>query len=949
MSEQAQFAILGEEEDPLLGLFFFESESTLVPGLNMNPGIDRPSATGMGALIGSEGLIVTCAHVVLALGACPGETVTLFGASAAVNIEVRAEVCAEGWQGPELDEQGQRDRALFWTDLWDSRPDVFRGDIAFLQILSASAVWHLRNREAVPVSPGAAQERLMQRARVLPFSRAGYKRAGAALVAWRVNWIFGGPDCQKGDARFLSYDREAHHAVRMSSMYVEHGFSGSPLWDPHRCTVVGLVRRALPAHKDLVLGTDARCFELHPLAKATPDRRMQALEMRLLSRLAAPVLDPWQDAAGGGSDARYIEPELAISAERNPLQAGTAVEYVPAIRYLSAQLARTPHMVVRGAAGSGKTALLRRLAMFLIERPLYAGGLRILPVLLNAAELLKSEIDLGHYLEQLWKSVRALDCTADAAVDVLAENGVTLVLLVDGLDEIVATRQTHILSRLHPASRSGRAGPAGRERDAIDAHILCSIVASRPTSQLASATVVGKRPYTIFDLCGFDENAINLFCADGFASAEAVAQFKLELRKLRWASGRVPPLQLQMAASLFQWDSAEPLPDRAVDLTASYVSHLIARGRQEFVERRVGKPRLANEVSTLYLPHIEEILAFCAACTIDGVSEGLSRTSFETMLESWTDASECVPWAGNVGSLASFLYQDFEAATAILSVRNDEDAPAQLVWAHRTFVETLNARHVYRACGGKFAPLSDRFKAMLKEAEHAQAIALLGVIDRAGAMEVSATLLTGCMQSPAAGTQPQLFSIRALAAGLDAGGRTRTAQVALLVRFFLTATNEPMICRQLFRNEDLPEAKEVLGYSELRNDIYAAMKARFRVRLTRASPYRPAIVLEREAQLLEHAKLWPEFLDMGLARPPARLRGDGHAVVAQGAGRPVGADGVARIEVVGKGDAATLLNMPASAFVAALATAARHTGPETPAARLVELAVMLYARESDAT
>lgn len=950
MGEPVEFAALREGEDPMLGLFFFEAESALAAELRMNPGGDRPSAVGMGALIGTDGLVVTCSHVVLALGACPGETVALYGASATVNIEVQAKVCVEGWEGPELDEEGNRYPALFWDDLWDARPDVFRGDIAFLKIDLASATWHLRNRELASDSIGAAQEKLIARARVLPFSRAGYKRAGAALMAWKVNWIHGGPDCQIGDARFLSYDIEAHHAVRMSSTYIGHGFSGSPLWDPHRRTVVGIVRRALPAHKDLVLGTDAHRFELHSAATASPDRRFQVLEERLLSRLMAPVLDVWQDTVGSGSDARYIEPELAIDAARDPLQPEPLIEYVPAISHLRAQFALMRHIVVRGGAGSGKTSLLRRLAMSLIEQPQFAKGLRIFPLLLSATELLKNEIDLGHYLERLWKAVRPIDCGSDSAVDVLAENGVTLVVLVDGLDEIAPAAQVQVLARLQPASRSGRAltpGMGGRQADALEPHILCSIIATRPSAQLASNLPLGKRPYTVFELCGFDKHAIDLFCAEGFGSAEAVAQFKQELRKLRWASGRVPPLQLQMAASLYQSDSAEPLPDRAVDLTARYVGHLIARGQQEFTERRVGKPRLANEVNALYLPHIEEILAFAAACTISGRGDGLSRERFEAMLEEWSGAPDLLPWAGNIGSLAGFLYQDFHAATAILSVRHDEDTSSNLVWAHRTFVETLNAMHVYRTCGRKYDLLREPFGAMLKEAEHAQAIALLGVIDRAGDMDVVAKLLTGCMQAPAVGSEPQLFSIRALAAGIDADGRTRFAQVTLLIRFVLTAAQEAKLCRKLFEQEDLPDAEEILAYPELRDDIYAAMKARFRFRLTHATPHRPAVVLEREALVLEQAKLWPEFLDLGLVRPQAVSQRIGRANAMPVRHGAAGADGIARVALVQEQGSATLMNIPVSEFVAALAAAARHTDPETSVAHLVEIAVMLYARASD--
>lgn len=938
------FEYLGLDEDPILGLFFFELEENLDPVHRANQSTNRPSSAGMASLITQNGLFVTCAHVLLALGARPGEEVTLFGASNAVTVELKARVCQEGWLGPELNEQGQRQPSLFWERLYDGRPDVFKEDIAFLRIVWGSVRWHPRSGQSMTAELGAAERHLLSYARVLPFSAPGYRTAGIPLKAWRVNWIWGGPDCQAGDAVFRSVDTGAHNAVRVSSKVLGPGFSGSPLWDAHRRTMVAIVRRGLLAMKadELVLATDARALLHHPDAFLVPDRRSMALEHRLLDALNSGFSGAYVDMAGPTRDLNYIPPEIALYTSTDPLQ--PVQERASAIEYIISHLGTIPGLVVRAPAGTGKSALLWRLAIQLLKVPTNADGRRVLPLLLSAADLLNHKLDLSTYLESQWLVVRPLDCEKDLVVDVLSDNGISLVLLVDGLDEIPSAQQANLLARLTTGVRAGaRRRPASRD-DAVDSLVLSAIVASRPIDVLKNPIGLQQRNLQVVDLCSFDSTRIEHFCALVFPEEVVRKNFKAALKHLRWASSGVPPLQLRMACALFSWEGE--LPARGLDLTSEYVKHWIERSTKDFLERQAQKPPMRNEVLDLYIPSIKEILAFAASSTLQLDRTELSAEGFHEALQAWVKSGKADNWAGNAGSLREFLFQDLPQVSAIISIRNaspgQEDKEQSLVWAHRTFVEYLSAEHLSRQSGEDASALMTHFDALLKSGEHGQALSLLGVIDRDRSVDLVSTILKNCMLSrnAVAGSRPQLFVIRALAAGIDAKGRTRSEQIGALIRFLVSDLRETQLCLHFFQTEDLPEAKEILAFPELKQDIFLGMKQRFRYRLMRATRSRPAVVLQREAMIIELAGLWPDFIDLGLRAPERAETLEGASLEGQ-----AGHAGVATIKVRRPNGADQVLTLPSDQFIDTLVAMARRTSPSIAAAELVELTINMQSRD----
>lgn len=932
------FPSISIDESPMLGLFFLEG--SLDPEVRVNLSTDRPLATGMAWLASSDGVVVTCSHVVLVLGAAPGMHLSLFGATESVDIEVKAEVLEMGWRGPTLDEQGAQPlHPFFWDALWDDRPDVFREDIAFLRILPETARWHDRD-ELGPGSPARSMEtaahRLLRNARVLPLNRAGYVRPGALLKAWSVAWVNGAPDCQQTEAEFRSFDRQGHHALRICGARIRKGFSGGPLWDSHRGVVVGMVRRGLPAMGDLVLATDGLAIgQAHSAVKLTADSRLSALRDRIAATLDNAQPQRYAFLEGARGDYLYVDPEVAeVHGSNDPLDSRHKQIPLPAIEHLSEALFSLRRVVVRGAAGIGKSMLLRRLGAELLSRAQQNVGLNVVPLLLGAAEFVARNLKLGDCLEEIWSVVRPVEMT-DSAIDVLAENGASLVLMIDGIDEIEERDLARLLARLD--IRRGGLGRSIRATDepvVVDRLVAAVVVTTRPSERwIASGSRDGFGTQGgLYDLLRFDTDRIDQFCTKAFPIRERRELFRNALRKVRWGRDKATPLQLNMAASVFVWKGA--LPDRSIDLTAQFVHLAIESARTDYVQRHQGPIR--DEVRDRYLPHLSEVLGFVAAAS-NATGDSLSEQGFVKAFNSLpSDRSR--PWATNLGSLFEFFYKDIPPYLPILIPHLDD---RRIEWAHRTFAELLGAEYLVTTQRSSSEAWEGLYNIL--EHGHGPGLALLGVLDRAGDDTTVETILRKCMDHNLGRLRPQLFALRALGAGLDAKGRTRRAQVKLLVRHLVSDFRERGLCIHFFIQEDLPEARDLLAYDELRDDFYQVMLDRLRSRIARATPMRPAVVMARESMILRLTGLWPDFLDLGLSPPSS----DGEAadtftfVPSRKPGTVSEQVGVARILVRDGNGFDRIVEMPALNFVASLAAVARNTSDDTPATRLIDLAVVI--------
>ena len=139
------------EKDPIGGLFFFQSqENEIIEKIQSG---DHEIATGIGFLIDKEGIVATCAHVIVAAGqgkVGPGGRITIH--SAAVPVSLEATVIPSKWIGPAFQENKFQE-SNYWRNYSDDQPQIFKQDLALLRLDIATARWHVnrtKNGQQIP-------------------------------------------------------------------------------------------------------------------------------------------------------------------------------------------------------------------------------------------------------------------------------------------------------------------------------------------------------------------------------------------------------------------------------------------------------------------------------------------------------------------------------------------------------------------------------------------------------------------------------------------------------------------------------------------------------------------------------------------------------------------------------------------------------------------------------
>jgi len=166
--------------------------------IDLKPSIVRvvgPDGTtvGTGFVVTDDGLVATCAHVVEAAGAGPGDTVrVVFHAT------------------------GEEREALVEPDWWRD-PDA--EDVAILRLEGPLP------EEATPLDLGAAEGSANH-----PFRAFGYPVVGDIEGLWAT-----------GEIKGLVRDAQGRQMLQLASAEIDRGISGGPVLDETRRWVVGMV------------------------------------------------------------------------------------------------------------------------------------------------------------------------------------------------------------------------------------------------------------------------------------------------------------------------------------------------------------------------------------------------------------------------------------------------------------------------------------------------------------------------------------------------------------------------------------------------------------------------------------------------------------------------------------------------------------------------------------
>lgn len=560
---------------------------------------------GAAFAIGPKGLLVTCTHVLKDAGWPDTEwRMVRFGTDEVIGVKVL-------------------DNHLRTAD---------GEDIAFVRIVGGVAE-DLPSLELAPLPPPRGAELYCY----------GFPETGDA----------GG---LPGRCRVTGPARIAGQAVlAIASDEVTVGFSGAPAIDEESGLVVGMVTaitvtdRFGKGGRTALLTPAENLAAIHPSARIGTDRRVRLYRKAVRARASAPNLLIIEAAAEASRDL-FVAPAMREQLADGPFSpTSQALTLDALIDGYSEPDARATCLV--GDAGAGKSAILRRVAVELVERRI------ALPVPVSATALSEAHgLDLSERLLGALRQSRTLGGEVQLPRDFLYGWARTLgqrfVVLVDGVDEIADRDDRSALLR----------DLKGMARElAAEGHAL--LVASRDVSELKALQEHFRRlvveplpPGSVDDMIG------------GVLGTDA-ADFRLAVDRVANRTLLDSPLVLQLLLGLYLSGERAPLSTVAGTFEA-YLQALRSTWR------RRGMP------ATPAAEHALDLLGIAAWCELTGDADAAIDASAAFLAE----------------QLGLGVHAAESAATRVLAFLGAEGAIVRgksaggLDWVHLSFRDFLAAR-----------------------------------------------------------------------------------------------------------------------------------------------------------------------------------------------------------------------------------------------------------------
>jgi hypothetical protein len=848
-----------DEADPIAGMFFLQSLNDPNTCRAIAESTENVVATGMAFLASSDGILVTCAHVIAAMRARPGDEVVVH--SSVVPVSVKATVLSEKWIGPMPNEDGYPEY-VFYPGFRDKSPDVFKEDVALLRLDPNSAGWHKAGIYGVAHGQNhlvrkvpcekTPLETFYKYVRVLPLAAPGYRRESfAPLSSWLTEWTV----CQYGlrlaTSNFMACElgRNQYNAVLLQAPQIREGVSGSPLWDTERQRVVGMVRetlgKSMPGH---ARATDARFLATLSGVRLRVDSKFQQFYSGLRAGAAAPPETNFADA-GLDTETPFIEPRLSLFRLEDPLAQEERLPPVGARSAIPAIIANSPMSLLVGRAGCGKTTLLYRTALWCIDQHWQIGNQPLVPIIIKATDLIGHKESLLGLLRRL-RTRNGLHLDESSILSSLEQNDAAVLLLVDGLDEVRAEHQKFAMQRLNELIKPGAKADdlADTRARPLVRHVMAT---SRPLSgNLLDEQGRTRHGHQMFEIELFDRNEVNGLAEAYFADAEDNKNFLFALGSIGWYRDKPTPLQVRLAADVYRETGA--LPQHVRSLTSKLVDLRIAKCSTAvslFVE---GPAAYLN----VYCREIGWILEFLASCPASG--ETVTLSDVIKQLRELYNNGNAPEWLNDPSGVAAFIRTEGARQTGLFWFSDvDGDDSPNLTWFHLTIKELLLARWHRRHLLLHPDAVRRCFKVRIGDEVE---LHLLSILEEEGHSDLVSLVLRDWMHDiEDSSFRPSKKAVYALGAGIDACGKLRGALVRKLLHVVLCEFNRSYLCRQLYSDQSLPDLLRLVKSPKLREDVLEAFTARFQLRKLRNTPHgiRPVVqVTEREARLLDEVALW---------------------------------------------------------------------------------------------
>jgi hypothetical protein len=862
-----KFKPLDAQNNPEQGLFFFEEAGY--------PGKKGLKANGMAFLVSSMGFVATASHVLVDMGRIPGMEVTLYTSTSCGPISVKASILFEDhWRGPNW--QGWGSAAAGLTIPKFISPEEYGEDTAILKLLAGTAraarkllpETGLLARNFKPkLEPDAAMSLLESECRVLPLASPGFT-VGARLKAWHTFWD--GSDLHQflpGEAGYRSVEPGLQHSIRLLDDLEQlgPGYSGSPFWDGERRRVVGMVRRGIKtAVPDVVLGVDARRIAAAARVVLSPDTAASSVITAL--RAAAEQMAPQRHFTFLQTmlPDKPLDLRLRPALPRDPFGRSDEVPGEPGIDMLRNLTARETVVLVAGGGGSGKTTLLIALAQNLLDFPLEVDGQRLMPLYIQATDFLRTGFDLESILREHLLRHTPTAPSGRALRQVLRDNDLSLLILIDGLDELIPIE---------------RAKLSGRFKRGADLAGMRAILTARPTDELLVSNGRSTMGWPVVEVAALNRQEIKTLTKSLIEAPRLAAEFEKMLAEIMWDRQGPTPLQVVAAAKLYK---SETKWQRAVDLPFLLADHLLSLGIREDAEKMDRARRPRARADGVYLENVEAILEHLAQVSLD------RDLDEEQIVGSLSDRTE--DWAGDPEGLVRFLQTETTLLGGLIAWLPRLDTKLLCVrWLHRTVIEAFAARAVAKKVKGKPADGVKAVQEALRNNGQSSAILMLAAMDASPDAIVELSLQQ-TLERGSSNFKLTLFAVRALGAGIRTSPELRKRLVATLVTLLLLPNDArlgPIKCVDIFSVDDLPNPVDIANRSEIRADIIEHLRERFgrRAAVSRRKGDENALIriTVREAQMLDRLGMWSEIklpyvqqcqIDAGQVTSPHAQRGN---------------------------------------------------------------------------
>jgi len=835
--------------DPIPGLFFLDAS-----GIQPEKGL----SAGIAFLISADGLLVTCAHVFVALNRVPGDWIELRSVSPEISVRVQAEVLADGWRGPSWEAWIERPdhRTRNWLAECDARPDVFRQDTALLRIVPGTARWDASRGNPVLGDP---ENHLRERVRVLPMAAPGYAHtARPRLKQWRVVYEANAPKVEPAYSEFQGLDPSLHDVLQIRSADLGHAYSGSPIWDEERERVVGMVRRWLRHAGSNALGVDARKLasiadiglSLDPATLRFIELAANTIEAQAPLR-HFPLLESFVPRELLRLRVRPADARDVLEDELPP----SVVDALDALRAIVVEPAVSTTFV-RGGAGAGKSMLLYQFAKELLSRPTRVDGRLAIPFPVTALELRKHDFDVSSVLATACRSFSEEFKGPAVNARCIAENDLCVVLLVDAVDEIEPLDRGRLFTHL-------KAFAAGHSRYRV-------VATTRPLEDRDTSLNPNEAHREVLELVPLEDAEIEQFAQNVFADVDARRGFRHALAEIEWDRTGPLPLQLAMAAKAFELQ--QDLGGRPVDLQFGLVQHLIELGKSDAARAEVGLPS-DTETHARYVECFELILQRVAFAYLSG------HTTFEEIRTEIEADTRFLADIKGVATPADLLLREARLRSALLHLEPRSGDGTGLRWPHRTVPEALAAKHLAWLKQQHHVTVGPEIDRLSRAHGQSLGVVILGALDQHAAGRLSVDrYLTACLDRGASQFKQTVFAMRALAASIKVGDLVQKRLIKTMIALLLLPPKVQLgrlLCAELFSIEDTPDMADLANRARIRPLVVEQLRERWSKRARRGELV--VALTPREQKLLDRLGLWHE-VGLQFAAPDRPGRGSDRLV-----------------------------------------------------------------------